>query len=389
MSADARAQCGRCVWRCSSRARATARRCWRWRTSAGWGWPSAASRWSRWAGSPTSRATSPSSARRSRAAPHRAVRRGGGAVRPRRPRAGGAGAGARSRGAGRARLPLLRARPGGRADPGARGGRGCWRWSRRSGDLATSGCSSSSRPSASRRTEDQLHRFLGSGSGRKIRYGRLLVEALDDARGAGAAGPRCSPTRSRDRAPRCDDPAVMLRDRSPSRLSRPCSPLPPPSARATALVDQADPTGDVNIFDGGGTKPTTGQRKTIDLERFTVTRTGDGVRLSFRIARIVAGRDLRPGRRGAASEDRPRRLHPRRAGQPAAQERHRLPGRHALPHRRPTSAAHRHRPRRRAEQVRADRARACCGVSTYTQEKNGSGPGLLRGHHAGEGARTL
>jgi hypothetical protein len=31
-----------------------------------------------------------------------------------------------------------------------------------------------------RRTEDQLHRFLGSGSGRKIRYGRLLVEALAD-----------------------------------------------------------------------------------------------------------------------------------------------------------------------------------------------------------------
>ncbi len=31
-----------------------------------------------------------------------------------------------------------------------------------------------------RRPEDQLHRFLGSGSGRKIRYGRLLVEALSD-----------------------------------------------------------------------------------------------------------------------------------------------------------------------------------------------------------------
>jgi hypothetical protein len=31
-----------------------------------------------------------------------------------------------------------------------------------------------------RRTEDQLHRFLGAGSGRKVRYGRLLVEALAD-----------------------------------------------------------------------------------------------------------------------------------------------------------------------------------------------------------------
>ena len=29
------------------------------------------------------------------------------------------------------------------------------------------------------RTEEQLRRFLGSGSGRKIRYARLLVEALD------------------------------------------------------------------------------------------------------------------------------------------------------------------------------------------------------------------
>jgi hypothetical protein len=31
-----------------------------------------------------------------------------------------------------------------------------------------------------RRIEDQLHRFFGSGSGRKIRYGALLVEALAD-----------------------------------------------------------------------------------------------------------------------------------------------------------------------------------------------------------------
>jgi hypothetical protein len=30
-----------------------------------------------------------------------------------------------------------------------------------------------------RRAEEQLHRFLGTRSGRKIRYGRLLVEALD------------------------------------------------------------------------------------------------------------------------------------------------------------------------------------------------------------------
>jgi OLD-like protein len=30
-----------------------------------------------------------------------------------------------------------------------------------------------------RRTEEQLHRFMGSGGRRKIRYGRLLVDALD------------------------------------------------------------------------------------------------------------------------------------------------------------------------------------------------------------------
>ncbi|HEX8802848.1 MAG TPA: TOPRIM nucleotidyl transferase/hydrolase domain-containing protein [Acidimicrobiales bacterium] len=33
-----------------------------------------------------------------------------------------------------------------------------------------------------RTPEAQLRRFLGSGSGRKVRYGRLLVEALDPAR---------------------------------------------------------------------------------------------------------------------------------------------------------------------------------------------------------------
>jgi hypothetical protein len=31
-----------------------------------------------------------------------------------------------------------------------------------------------------RRVEDHLHRFLGAGSGRKVRYGRLLAEALGD-----------------------------------------------------------------------------------------------------------------------------------------------------------------------------------------------------------------
>ena len=33
-----------------------------------------------------------------------------------------------------------------------------------------------------RATEHQLHRFLGTRSGRKVRYGQLLIEALDLAR---------------------------------------------------------------------------------------------------------------------------------------------------------------------------------------------------------------
>jgi len=64
----------------------------------------------------------------------------------------------------------------------------------------------------------------------------------------------------------------------------------PAADAAPAIVDQTDPSGDVNIFDGGGVKPTTAQRRTIDLERFSVIRTGDGVRLSFRIARITRSR---------------------------------------------------------------------------------------------------
>lgn len=66
--------------------------------------------------------------------------------------------------------------------------------------------------------------------------------------------------------------------------------VPRAEAGPAPLVDQADRVGDVNVFDGGGTKPTTAQRKSIDLERFTVTRRGDGVRLTFQIARITGSR---------------------------------------------------------------------------------------------------
>jgi hypothetical protein len=68
--------------------------------------------------------------------------------------------------------------------------------------------------------------------------------------------------------------------------------LETPTAHASGAVyvDQVDPTGDVTIFDGGGTKPTTAQRRTIDLERFTVTRIADGVRFTFQLARITGSR---------------------------------------------------------------------------------------------------
>ncbi|QIG45501.1 hypothetical protein G5V58_24585 [Nocardioides anomalus] len=65
----------------------------------------------------------------------------------------------------------------------------------------------------------------------------------------------------------------------------------PAHARAADLpVRASDPAGDVVVFDGGGTKPTTGQRTSIDLRSFSAVERGDGVRFSFTIARIVAGR---------------------------------------------------------------------------------------------------
>jgi hypothetical protein len=94
------------------------------------------------------------------------------------------------------------------------------------------------------------------------------------------------------RAPECDDPGVVSRVLTCAVAALAVVALVPPApARAgDVLVDQPDQVGDVDVFDGGGTKPTTAQRTSIDLERFTVTRHGDGVRLSFRIARITGSR---------------------------------------------------------------------------------------------------
>ena len=63
-----------------------------------------------------------------------------------------------------------------------------------------------------------------------------------------------------------------------------------PSAAADLPVRVSDPKGDVVVFDGGGTKPTTGQRTSIDLRSFSVARRGETLRFTFDIARIVAGR---------------------------------------------------------------------------------------------------
>jgi hypothetical protein len=151
---------------------------------------------------------------------------------------------------------------------------------------------------------------------------------------------------------------------------------PTAQARPGALADQTDPTGDVNVFDGGGTKPSTAQRKTIDLERFTVTRTDDGVRLAFRIARItrsrtydqiVAAQLRRPGRDGLLLD---------LLANPQGKHGTAYAGDGTICLTDVTTSL-------RTGTVRVDVPTACLPegagvlrVTTYTQEKNGSGPGF-------------
>jgi hypothetical protein len=150
---------------------------------------------------------------------------------------------------------------------------------------------------------------------------------------------------------------------------------------ATAATDdlpvrQPDPVGDVVIFDGGGTKPTTGQRRTIDLEQFRVTRRGDGVRFTFRIARITRSRNFdqvvtvqlrKPGRDGVVLDV-------------LANPQHRT-GNAVLGL--TTMCGVDVSVARRTGTVRVDLGDEClpsvAGVLravTYTQERNGSGPGF-------------
>jgi hypothetical protein len=152
-----------------------------------------------------------------------------------------------------------------------------------------------------------------------------------------------------------------------------------PAARASSgevLVDQADKVDDVNIFDGGGTKPTTAQRKSIDLERFTVTRNGDGVRLSFRIARITRARGFDqivtaqlgpPGEGGSMLE---------LLASPRDKHATAYVGDHTVCLVDVATS-------RRTGTVHVDLPEGCVPagagqltVTTYTQERNGSGPGF-------------
>jgi hypothetical protein len=150
--------------------------------------------------------------------------------------------------------------------------------------------------------------------------------------------------------------------------------LTAPAAHARpALVDQTDPTGDVNVFDGGGTKPSIAQRKSIDLERFSVTRTGEGVRFSFRIARITGSRTydqivtVQLGRGGSLID---------LLANPQ--------GKHASAYIQYNSICLADvSTSRRTNTVHVDLPQVCVPagtgvlrVTTYTQEKNGSGPGF-------------
>jgi hypothetical protein len=173
---------------------------------------------------------------------------------------------------------------------------------------------------------------------------------------------------------RCDDPAVILRV---AALAFAGIVLIAPAARAhPSIVDQTDPSGDVTIFDGGGTKPSTAQRKTIDLERFTVTRTGQGARLTFRIARIT----------GSRTYDQIVEAHFHRRGQDGfdldilANPQHKNGTAYLAPG---TACFVDVSTLPRAGIVRLDLDDECLPpgagvlrVTTYTQEKNGSGPGF-------------
>jgi hypothetical protein len=147
------------------------------------------------------------------------------------------------------------------------------------------------------------------------------------------------------------------------------------AAQTDLPIHKTDPTGDVNVFDGGGTKPTTGQRRSIDLEQFGVTREGQLIRFTFTIARIVAGRTF----------DQVVEAQFVPAGRPLAElvvlanPQHKT----ATTYSGNTACLLKVHTSRRSGTVRVDVPAGCVPtgdgvlrVSAYLQEKNGSGPGF-------------
>ena len=78
-----------------------------------------------------------------------------------------------------ARLLRLRARPRGRADPARSARRRSKRLPRRTATSAAFRTLQKQPAWRGQPVEEQLRRFMGSGGSRKIRYARLLVEALE------------------------------------------------------------------------------------------------------------------------------------------------------------------------------------------------------------------
>jgi len=161
-----------------------------------------------------------------------------------------------------------------------------------------------------------------------------------------------------------------------------------PPVSAAALVDQRDPTGDVQIFDGGGTKPTTGQRRSIDLERFSVAPNDQYLRFTFTIARILAGRTFDqivaaqfvPSGRAADELD------------VLANPQHKT----GTAYIDSTACLLKVHTSRRSGTVRVDLPASCVPhgsgvlrVTTYTQERNGFGPGFSEDTMRVKGTVTL
>ena len=114
------------------------------------------------------------------------------------------------RSAGTTRFLRLRHRPGRRADPRARC-RGDRAADQAQGELGPFRTFAKQPAQRARPREQQLRRFMGTRSGRKIHYGQVLAEALDLTR-VPRRWPASSPT---------SDPPILARVDRPRRHARP------------------------------------------------------------------------------------------------------------------------------------------------------------------------